>query len=59
MSTYLDMWGKIRELNREETLFALKLITPTTGRTISFQGLDVVDIDLSEGLRSWLEDVKV
>lgn len=54
MSTYLDMWQKIKELNEQETLDWINAVEPAKGISIDFRGVRVHDTDILEALRNYL-----
>jgi hypothetical protein len=55
MSTYLDMWIKIRELTEEQTEDWIRAVQPARGQSINFRGVRVVDVDVLEALRQFKE----
>lgn len=55
MSTYLDMWQKIKELNEQETLDWINAVEPAKGISIDFRGVRVNDVDVLEALRNYFE----
>lgn len=52
MSTYLDMWTKIKELTPEGRQRWLDNIGSPTGADIDFRGVKVLDVDLVQALKN-------
>jgi hypothetical protein len=52
MSTYLDMWGKIKELTPEQREEWINVARPCRGQVINFKGVRVIDVDLVEALKN-------
>ena len=58
MSTYLNMWQKVKELNLQETNDWINAVTPLTGAGIDFRGVRVADVDVHEALQNWKIDLE-
>lgn len=57
MSSYLDMWTKIKELNLKQINEWINSQTPARGIEVNFRGVRVSDVDLLEALRNYREDL--
>lgn len=56
MSTYLDMWIKIKELTESQTDDWIRVVQPARGQSMDFRGVRVIDVDVLEALRHHKED---
>ena len=52
MSTYLDMWDKIKPLTQEEVDVWIECTSPAIGILVDFLGVRVLDVDLLEALKA-------
>lgn len=56
MSTYNDMWEKIKNISPEERKEWLTKVNPPVGRALDFEGVEVFDVDLAEALDYMIEE---
>lgn len=58
MDTYTAMWEKIRKLKSPLEVEAwIDVMKPLRGQTVDFRGVHVLDVDVTEALRSHLRDL--
>lgn len=55
MSTYSEMWEKVKELTPEQCKEWLNVVTPAKGQSMDFRGVRVIDIDVAEALEFMIE----
>jgi hypothetical protein len=57
MSTYLEMWARVRELTLMQTDDWIRMVRPARGRVIPFRGIKVIDVDVLEALTHHRENL--